>query len=170
MPLIVQDPANPTEEANSYVDLADARAIAESMAVELPADDAEAEKAIIKGTQYINSFEPRVDGKRKSPTQSTLYPRTDTTQNCEPIAEDIIPYSIKKACIVAAGFYGVGTDMFGGVDTGQSIAREKVADLEVAYFDNGSTSSSISSGEIESLMGQFMCNSFGSNNFLVSRY
>ena len=50
MPLIVQDPTNPTEEANSYVDLADARTIAESMAVELPADDAEAEKAIIKGT------------------------------------------------------------------------------------------------------------------------
>ena len=47
----------------------------------------------------------------------------------------------------------LGTDMFGGVDTGQSIAREKVADLEVAYFDNGSTSSSVSSGEqIDSLI------------------
>ena len=71
MPLIVQDPTNPTEEANSYVDLAAARTIAESMAVELPADDTEAEKAIIKGTLYINSFESRVDGKRKSPVQST---------------------------------------------------------------------------------------------------
>ena len=170
MSLIIQDPSNPTEEANSYIDLADARNIAESMAVDLPTDDAEAEKAVIKGTQYINSFEPRVGGKRKSSVQSTLYPRTDATQNCEPIADDIIPYSIKKACIVAAGFYGAGTDMFGGVDTGQSIAREKVADLEVAYFDNGSTSSSVKSEQIDSLMSQFVCNSFGSNNFLVSRY
>ena len=170
MPLIIQDPANPTEEANSYIDLADARNIAESMAVDLPADDAEAEKAVIKGTQYINSFEPRASGKRKSSVQSTLYPRTDAMQNCEPIADDIIPYSIKKACIVAAGFYGAGTDMFGGVDTGQSIAREKVADLEVAYFDNGSTSSSVKSEQIDSLMSQFVCNSFGSNNILINRY
>lgn len=170
MPLIVQDPTNPTEEANSYVDLADARTIAESMAVELPADDTEAEKAIIKGTQYINSFESRVDGKRKSPVQSTLYPRTDATQNCEPIADNIIPYSIKKACIVAAGFYGSGTDMFGGVDTGKSIASEKLGPMERSYFNNGSTSSSIKSEQIDSLMSQFMCNSFGSNNILVSRY
>ena len=170
MPLIVQDPTNPTEDANSYMTLADARSLADTMAVDLPVDDTEAEKAIIKATQYINSFEKRIDGTRVNPLQSTSFPRKDATVNCEPFPDNEIPNAIKRAVIVASGFYGQGQDMFGGVDNGRSIAREKVADLEVAYFENGATASSISSSQIESIMSMFMCNSFGSNNILVGRY
>ena len=169
MALIVQDPTNPTETANSYADLAEIRAIADSMAIDLPADDAEAEKAIIKGTQYINSLEKRVDGKRVLASQSTIYPRTDATQNCEDLAEDVIPYAIKQACVVAANFYGAGKDMFGGADDGRQVASEKLGPMEKSYFQNGATASSIKSEQIDSIMAQFACGVMGGNNFAVSR-
>ncbi|MCP4929167.1 MAG: hypothetical protein GY918_08955, partial [Gammaproteobacteria bacterium] len=61
MTLIVED-GSVVFDANSYTSLVDARAYLSSMGYELNADDTIAEQQLIKGFNYVNSFESQYQG------------------------------------------------------------------------------------------------------------
>lgn len=169
MPLTVQDPANPVNNANSYQSLVDARALADQYAYTLPTDDTEAEKALIKGFRYIESFEPEMCGTRSTTVQNTSWPRTGVFIRCEEFPSDEFPQELLVAQVIAAEKYGAGTDISGGVDDGKSIASEKVDVIEVSYFNNGKTGSEVSIPEFDSTIKPLLCYASNQFNFNVYR-
>jgi len=73
--LIVED-GSVVPNADSYVSLADARALAAKFSLNLPADDAEAEAALRNGASYVDLQEPMMCGRRVSASQSLAFPRS----------------------------------------------------------------------------------------------
>ena len=170
MPLIVQDPLAPVSNANSYLSLVDARALAAQYALILPDDDTEAESALINATLYLNTYEDRVGGERSTDTQSTMYPRKNSHVRCAEVHSDVIPDDIKLAQVIAAEAFGRGDNLWGGADDGRSIASEKVDVIAVSYFDNGATSGAATLPRLDQLMKQFFGGqSQGLSNFSVYR-
>lgn len=137
MALIVED-GSIVPGANSYVDLTEARAIAEQLALVLPADDTDAEKVLIQGTWYIEGF--CFKGNYVSQDQSLAFPRSDLYVKGSKFPDDQIPEDIKRAQVAAADGYNRGAET-NTVNDGKEIKKEKIDVLEVEYFQNGKTSS-----------------------------
>lgn len=169
MALTPQIPTAPIDNANSYLSLVDARALAEQYAYDLPTDDTEAEKALIKGFRYIESFEGSMCGSRTTETQNSAYPRVGVTIRCKPFPDDAFPQELLVAQVIAAQHQGSGTDLSGGTNSGLSIASEKVDVLEVSYFDNGKTGTEVSIPEFESTIKPLLCGDVNGLSFQVYR-
>lgn len=148
MALIVED-GSIVQGANSYVNLADARAIAEQLAVILPADDTEAEKVLIQATWYID--EKCYKGELTDTDQSIVFPRTGMYVKGFEFPSNEIPTDIKRAQVAAAAGYYEGANTR-TINDGKSIKKEKLDTLEVEYFDNGKTSS----GSVITFAEQFL--------------
>lgn len=138
MPLIVED-GTIVAGADSYISLADARALADKYGWVLPVDDTEAEAALRNGAGYIGLQEPQMCGTRVSASQSLAYPRQNVTLYGFPVASDSIPDQIKQAQVIAAVEYGSGTDVRASSD-GRTTSMERVEGaVTVQYFNNGNT-------------------------------
>lgn len=136
--LIVED-GSIVAGADSYVSLADARALADNYGWVLPTDDTEAEAALRNGAVYVGLQEPQMCGTRVSPQQSLAYPRQNVTLYGFPVASDSIPSQIIQAQIIAATEYGKGTDVRASSD-GRATSVERVEGaVTVQYFNNGAT-------------------------------
>ena len=169
MPLTPQIPTAPIDNANSYLSLEDARALAEQYAYDLPVDDAEAEKALIKGFRYIESFEGSMCGSRATTKQNTSQPRKGVVIRCEDFPEDVFPQELLIAQVIAAQYQGSGTDISGSVDDGKSIASEQAGKVSISYFDNGKTGSSVTIPEFDSTIAPLLCKASNGMQFTVSR-
>jgi len=90
------------EGADSYISLADARALAANYGLVLPADDTAAEVALRNGATYVGLAEPQMCGRRVSAEQSLAYPRTGVTLNGFPVANNVIPKQLIRAQVIAA--------------------------------------------------------------------
>ncbi|CAH9016228.1 putative head completion adaptor [Vibrio phage 242E40-1] len=169
MALTPQIPTAPIDNANSYLSLVDARALAEQYAYDLPTDDAEAEKALIKGFRYIETFEPSMCGTRTTEIQNSSYPRTGVTIRCKPFPDDEFPKELLVAQVIAAQYQGSGTDLSGGANDGRSIASEQAGKVSISYFDNGKTGSSVTIAEFDSAIDPILCKASNGINFTVGR-
>lgn len=169
MALIVQDPANPVNNANSYQSLVDARALAAEQGFVLPTDDTEAETALIKARRYVDSYESQMCGTRTTTTQNTSFPRTGVYIRCNLVPSDSFPQELLIAQLVAAEASGKGVDLSGGVDDGRSIASEKVDVIQVSYHDNGKTGTEVRLSEFESTIKPLLCGSTSGAQFTVYR-
>lgn len=138
MPLIVET-GQIIPGADSYISLADARALADKYGLVLPADDTEAEAALRNGAGYIGLQESQMCGTRVSATQSLAYPRQNVTLYGFPVASDSIPSQIIQAQVIAAVEYGKGTDVRASSD-GRATSMERVEGaVTVQYFNTGTT-------------------------------
>ena len=136
MPLIVETGAI-VPNADSYISLADARALAANYGLELPADDTAAEVALRNGATYVGLAEPQMCGRRVSAEQSLAYPRTGVTLNGFPVANNAIPKQVILAQVIASATYGAGTEVRANSD-GRSVQTERVEGaVTVTYFNNG---------------------------------
>jgi hypothetical protein len=169
MALIVQSPTSPVSNANSYQSLVDARALAAEQGFVLPTDDTEAEVALIKARRYVDGYEPQMCGNRATTAQNTSYPRTGVYIRCNLVLSDEFPQELLIAQIVAAEASGKGVDLSGGVDDGRSIASEKVDVIQVSYFDNGKTGSSVTLPEFQSTIQPLLCSSSSGAQFTTYR-
>lgn len=169
MALIIQDSSNPVSNANSYQSLVDARALAAMYAITLPADDTEAETALINGWAYIDSFEGEMCGERSTDIQNTAYPRSGVYIRCNELPSDEFPSELLYSQLVAAEAFGSGTNLFGGANDGRSIASEKVDVLEVSYFNNGKTGDKVTLPRFDNAIKPLLCTSGNQFNFTVSR-
>lgn len=154
--MIVQDPLNPTADADSMVSVADARLRAVNLGVTLPADNTECEVALVKGNVYLNSLcfygEPVV------PFQQTSWPRTGVAINNNEYPDDQIPQQAIDAQIVSAAYAATG-DIYTVVDNDKRISSEKVDVLQVNYAvsDSGSYTGKKKITRAEELLSMFLC-------------
>ena len=136
MALVVEDGAGKSD-ADSYVSLAGARALAAGYGLTLPADDTEAEVALRNGAVYVGLQEPAMCGRRVSASQSLAYPRQGVSLYGFALAPDVIPPQVIHAQIAAAVEYGAGTDVRASSD-GRVTESERVEGaVTVSYFNNG---------------------------------
>nr|DAH52754.1 MAG TPA: putative head-tail connector protein [Caudoviricetes sp.] len=142
MALVVEDGTGKSD-ADSYVSLESARALAAKYGLSLPEQDAAAEAALRNGAVYIGLQEPTMCGRRVSATQSLSFPRTGIRLHGFHVASNIIPAQVVQAQIIAAVEYGKGTDVRGTTD-GRAVASERVEGaVAVSYFNNGNNGSTV---------------------------
>ncbi|AZU97865.1 head completion adaptor [Vibrio phage LP.2] len=169
MALTVQDPQNPVDNANSYLSLVDARALADQYYYDLPTDDTEAERALVKSFRSIELKEPQMCGVRTTEIQNTSYPRTGVYIRCQPLPSDAFPDELLLAQVIGASYSGSGTDLSGGTDDGRVITKEKVDVIEVNYADNGKTGNSVYIAEFENTLNPLLCSNTSAANFTTVR-
>lgn len=130
--------------ADSYVTLIDARALAVKFGMTLPTDDTQAEIALRNGCQYVELQEQQFSGERATWTQALSWPRSNAaTSYGMDIASNAIPQQLIKAQVFAAVEYASGLDVRAN-DDGKSIASEEVTGaVAVSYFNSGKTGSSV---------------------------
>ncbi|UAW06941.1 hypothetical protein QCF75_gp49 [Escherichia phage 26] len=161
MPLIVED-GSIVPGADSYISLADARALAANYGLELPADDTAAEVALRNGATYVGLAEPQMCGRRVSAEQSLAYPRTGVTLNGFPVANNVIPAQLILAQVIAAVTYGAGTDVRANSD-GRSVQTERVDGVvTVTYFNNGNSGATTAITAADDAIRPLLCG--GHNN------
>ncbi|AUR99401.1 head completion adaptor [Vibrio phage 1.265.O._10N.286.52.F6] len=157
--MIVQDPLNPTADADSMVSLVDARDRALALGVTLPTDDTECEVALVKGNVYLNNLcfygEPVV------PFQMTPFPRDGIAINNNEYPDDQIPQQAIDAQIVSAAYSATG-DIYTVVDNDKRVSSEKVDVLQVTYAvsESGSYSGKKKITRAEELLSMFLCSGY----------
>lgn len=164
MALIVQDPSNPSVDANSYQSLADARLRAASLGVTLSTDDDEAARQILTGMQYVESNQ--FIGEEVIAFQGTSFPRTGIIQYVKgeehEYPTDEVPQQIIDAVLFVAEEGSVYTTQSGG----KRVKRKKIDVIDTEYFDDGSDSIGIKQvTRADSLLKSFIYKS--PNYFMV---
>ena len=161
MPLIVET-GEIVPNADSYISLADARALAANYGLELPEDDTAAEVALRNGATYVGLAEPQMCGRRVSAEQSLAYPRTGVTLNGFPVSNNVIPSQLIRAQVIAAVTYGAGTDVRANSD-GRSVQTERVEGaVTVTYFNNGNSGATTTITAADDALRPLLCG--GLNN------
>ena len=168
MALVVED-GSVTPGADSYVSLANARALAASYGLALPADDTEAEAALRNGAVYVGLQEPSMCGRRVSASQSLAYPRQGVSLYGFSLASNIIPPQVIHAQVVAAVEYGAGTDVRASSD-GRVTETERVEGaVTVSYFNNGATGTTTTITAAMDALRPLLCGSVNGASFNVYR-
>lgn len=93
---------------------------------------------------YIESFEPDLDGQRKEAEQPLSWPRT--------ICSGVIPIAIKQAQIIAAIEIDKGTQLFNVLD-GAQLKSKKTGPIEKEYFAPADAVTTVP--QIDALMSPF---------------
>lgn len=154
--MIIQDPLNPTDDADSMVSVADARDRATALGVTLPVDDTELEVALVQGNMYLNSLcyygEPVV------PFQQCPFPRTGVAIGTNEYPSDQIPQQAIDAQIVAAA-YAANSEIYTVVDNDKRVKRKKIDVIETEYFgiESGSQSGKKVITRADELLAMFTC-------------
>lgn len=168
MPLIVETGAI-VPNADSYISLVDARALAANYGLELPADDTDAEVALRNGATYVGLSETQMCGRRVSAEQSLAYPRTGVTLNGFPVANNVIPKQVILAQVIAAVTYGTGTEVRANSD-GRSVQTERVeGTVTVTYFNNGNSGATTAITAADDALRPLLCGSLN-NGFSFNVY
>lgn len=134
MPLIVEDGTG-MENANSYIDLAEAREIAAMRGVTLSIVDSELVPQLVVSADRIGSYESRFTGERSTSDQGLSYPRTRSTRFCKIYPDNKIPKELKLAQVVLAGFLEAGIDVWAS-PINEGITREQVGPIEIEYAED----------------------------------
>ena len=155
--------------ADSYVSLADARALAAGYGLDLPADNTAAEAALRNGAVYVGLQEPFMCGRRVSASQALAYPRQGVSLYGFALASDTIPPQVIHAQIVAAVEYGAGTDVRASSD-GRVTETERVEGaVTVSYFNNGATGATTTITAALDALRPLLCGSVNGATFNVYR-
>lgn len=168
MTLVVEDGTG-RSDADSYVSLESARALAAKYGLSLPEQDAAAETALRNGAVYIGLQEPAMCGRRVSATQALSFPRTGIRLHGFPVASNIIPAQVVQAQIIAAAEYAKGTDVRGSTD-GRAVASERVEGaVAVSYFNNGNNGSTVVITAAMDALRALLCGDTTGSSFNVYR-
>lgn len=168
MALIVED-GSIVPFADSYVSLADSRALADKFGMALPADDTEAEAALRNGALYVDLQEPSMCGRRVSAEQTMAFPRTGIRLFGFDVSRTSIPTQVIRAQVIAAVEYGKGTDVRASSD-GRSTSMERVEGaVTVQYFDNGNTGATTTITAAIDALRPLLCGMNNGSSFNVFR-
>ena len=155
--------------ADSYVSLADARALASDYGLALPVDNIAAEAALRNGAVYVGLQEQSMCGRRVSASQSLAYPRQGVSLYGFALASDVIPPQVIHAQVVAAVEYGAGTDVRASSD-GRVTETERVEGaVTVSYFNNGATGATTTITAALDALRPLLCGSVNGASFNVYR-
>lgn len=168
MALIVED-GSIVADADSYISLADARALAAKFGLTLPTDDTAAEAALRNGAAYVGLQEPAMCGTRVSAVQELSYPRRGVTLYGYDVAIDSVPSQVIRAQVTAAVEYGNGTDVRASSD-GRATSMERVEGaVTVQYFNNGNTGATTTITAAIDALRPLLCGMNNGSSFNVFR-
>jgi len=127
------------ETSNSYVDLAQAEAIADNLQggdAWIARTENEKELSLIQSTMWLETLE--YIGLRCTAAQRLAWPRKDATCDRTVATCDAIPYKIKEAEVLVAIQLAANPDAILGENGGNAPAgtftkRQKLGDLEIEY-------------------------------------
>lgn len=136
MPLIVEDGTG-VANADSFLTLVDARALAANYGLELDADDTKAEVQLRGGYRGLLTYEPTLQGERTHAIQTGIFPRTGVISNCVPVDGEDIPLDVKLAQLSYSDAInsGYGTNT---VDNGQNLKSFDVDGVYSESYQDGS--------------------------------
>lgn len=137
MPLIIEDGTG-VSDANSYVDLAEARDIASVRGIALSDDNAELTTQLVRAADRITSYESEFSGVRTKDTQGLSFPRKGSFKYGSALQSDVVPSEIKRAQVMLADLIEQGYEIWTVQTNG--IKREKVGPLETEYADSSTES------------------------------
>ena len=164
MALVVEDGTGKAD-ADSFISLIGARALAEKYGITLPTNDTAAEVVLRQGCQYVVLQEKCFNGGRLTTRQALPWPRTGAT-NAYGVeyADGDMPVQLGYSQVYAAAEYAAGKDVRAS-DDGLSVAGKEVTGaVAVSYFNNGKTGKAItitkSLDALAPLMGGCRNNSF----------
>lgn len=129
--------------ANSFISLVDARAMALTLGLTLPVDDDAAEITLINGARYVNSQEPSFQGCRVSADQTMSFPRIGVYKYTFLVADDVVPSDPICAQVEAAAAITGGVDPY-PVDNGKEVKlQEVVGAVKREFFESNVTAKDI---------------------------
>jgi len=140
MTIIVED-GSIIPNSNSYTSLVNARIVASVYGLTLPADDTDAETALIIGQKWIKQQESSLQGLRLEASQSISYPRTPVYLYGFLLDKNTIPSELIDSQVVAAVQQGISGDILASSvgATASSIKKEQLEGVgTVEYFEGGS--------------------------------
>ena len=95
------------------------------------------EQSLIKATDYLEqTYREAWKGYRVTSTQALSWPRSEVVVDTFPVAANVVPAAVIKACIEMALRASDGEDLI--ADLGQQVIREKVDVIETEYAEYGS--------------------------------
>lgn len=164
--MIIED-GSIVANANSYVDLADARAYAVTVGETLPADDGELEALLIKAKNYLEALRDKYKGNKVSSTQSLQWPRYPVKIDGFEIAADYIPAELISAQSQLAIDQNNGIDIQPNKE-GAFIIKEKVGPLETEYSQSVGTGTQPTLTTVDALLNPLL-KSGGLGSSLLTR-
>lgn len=123
--------------ANSYIDVAAARAYAAARGLTLPAADGDVEALLIKSMDFIEAYRGDFQGLKTAATNPLQWPRTGVTLDGYPLAEDAIPQALKDAQAQLA-VDAQNADLM-PTGSGREVVMERVDVVQVQYAESGNT-------------------------------
>lgn len=133
MALIIED-GSIVANANSYVNLATARAYATARGADLPTDDTAAEILLIKAMDYLESKRAEYQGRKTSTTQSLQWPRYGVRIDGISFSSSAIPSELTSAQIQLSMEANTGTDLMPTRSSG-FITKDVTGPLETEYSE-----------------------------------
>lgn len=127
---IIVETGEGLDDANSYLDVAEANEFADSRQLTLPVVDDDVKALIFRATDYVESFSSRFPGYKFSDTQGLSYPRDD---NGVPAT---IPKELKQAVIYTMVGINAGFDPVENKSSTPFVTRESVDVLRVDYAES----------------------------------
>ena len=143
MATLIKEDGSIVAGANSWLELAEARTLADNLGLTLPVDDDEAIIALIQGGIYVNNQERTFQGSRVSADQTMSRPRQDATKYGFAIAIDSIPDEVKCSQVNAASEIGAGVSPYSNGEGKETASEEVTGAVKVSYFEIGKTDSNI---------------------------
>lgn len=166
--IIVED-GSIVPSANSFLSLADARTLAESLGITLPVDNDKANEALVQGGVYVNNQEGGLQGVRVSIDQTMCYPREGVVKYGFDVPNDSIPDEIKCSQVHAASQIGAGVNPYSN-DAGKEVASQTVVGAVArTFFESGKTNSNISLTESLNCLHPLTMLAIGSGNQFTIR-
>lgn len=130
--LVVEDGTG-VANANTYADVAFARAYAETVGLTLPADDDAVAGLLLASMPYLEGQPWK--GRRVDDTQALYWPRAGVLLDSgTSFPQNVVPNAVRQAQVTAASMVGDGTDLTPTIE-GQFVKREKVGPIETEYSD-----------------------------------
>lgn len=135
--LIVEDKTG-LENANVYVSVEDFKTFAELNGIELDQTDDELAVFLVKATNFIDSFEQQMVGKRLNPTQGLAFPRTHKSAcNGSALKHLYDMQSLTKAVMYAVEAQVLGFSLLPtAINKTDIVKKEKIDVLEVQYAES----------------------------------
>lgn len=139
MALIVETGAG-VADADSFLSLVDARALATNYGITLPVDDAEVEVLLRNGYLGLLPIEKDLQGTRTHDIQTNIYPRAGVLKNCVAVDSDAIPNEVKLSQLYQADAIQSGAST-NEVSGGQKLSGFDVKGVYSETYQDGSSAS-----------------------------
>lgn len=147
---LIQEDGSKPSGANTYLTLAEYETyIDERGLTDATSDDAKTGR-IIQSMDYLESKNPRYQGKKATREQSLVWPRYGVYVKGYSVNTDVIPQNLKDA--QAQLVYDSASSAIYQVGDGKEVVRKKIDVIEKQYAETGDTNPQNTFTKVEALL------------------